>query len=498
MSKYNFYYDESEHSRKINYRTISADNYSDSFITAVVGWCSENEADLFKRYDVFEEKYSCRQSNGELKSTTIKQSQIKSGFASLNNDNICLMEDFLALFDEKIFVYYAVISKIEYIVNQIFVDYRNSLFVDMDAMKYSITKALVLYQPKGIMAGLYENTSELVTLLKSFFSAQIERDKTNELLKQKEIAQFRQILILLDNVSTIRTIDWNYDISFVGFKKYLAEKAIDNYTLTIDKEGENGNTAKAAKRVGLHAVAEADSLTSCGIRMADMLAGIISKMLKALHNALQYTSDEDHINKKILDKNWFMVNERQLTLYKKMYYVSVELNKSWYKTFAGIYSDDLSVLIAFLGFMNHFESTEAIKSNIDMQGEYFNAYACESLAEYYKQMRYKLPIDPIGNTSKGYFLNRQGAKVYFDINKQPQLEIKNGRLMCDVLAVGFSKGMVPLITITEGNEAKCYRIPMELSNWAIDLVGLANMGENLFPSRVVFSKTKDGCYADIL
>ena len=27
MSKYNFYYDESEHSRKINYKTVSAPNY---------------------------------------------------------------------------------------------------------------------------------------------------------------------------------------------------------------------------------------------------------------------------------------------------------------------------------------------------------------------------------------------------------------------------------------------------------------------------------------
>ena len=28
MSKYNFYYDESEHSRKINYQTVSASNLS--------------------------------------------------------------------------------------------------------------------------------------------------------------------------------------------------------------------------------------------------------------------------------------------------------------------------------------------------------------------------------------------------------------------------------------------------------------------------------------
>ena len=145
MGKFNFYYDESEHSRKINHKTITAENYSDSFIAVIVGWLSENQASLYERYGAFEEKYQHRQSDGELKSNTIKQSQLKSGFASLNNDNLSLLEDFLGLFDERIFVYYAVISKIEYIIRQLFEDYVNTFFVDMDAMKYSITKALVLY-----------------------------------------------------------------------------------------------------------------------------------------------------------------------------------------------------------------------------------------------------------------------------------------------------------------------------------------------------------------
>lgn len=499
MSKYNFYYDESEHSRKINHKTITAENYSDSFIVVIVGWLSENQANLYERYAVFEKKYKHRLSNGELKSTTIKQSQLKSGFASLNNDNISLLEDFLTLFDERTFVYYAVISKIEYIIRQLFEDYENSLFVDMDAMKYSITKALVVYQPSEIMAGLYENTGELIALLKTFFSAQIEMDKANEQLKQMEIEQFSQILMLLDDVSTIRTIDWNYEISLVGFKKYLTEKSIHTYSLTIDKEGENGNTAKAAERAGLCAVSEADSLTSCGIRMADMLAGVISKLLKALHSTLRYALPEEQINKKILGNSWFMVNEQQLALYKKLHHVAVELNKAWYKSFVGTYADDLIVLIAFLDFMNHFESVDEIKRNLNMQGEYFNAYACESLADYYKRMRNKLPIDTVENTTEEeFFLNRQGAKVYFDIAKQPLLDIKNGRIVCNVLSIGFYKNMIPMITIQEGSETKCYRIPMELSDWAMTIVGFANMGENLFPSKVVFSKTEDGCYADIL
>lgn len=505
MSKYSFYYDESEHSRKINHKTITAENYFDNFIAVVVGWLSDNKGVLYERYAAFESKYQHRQSNGELKSTTIKQSQLKSGFASLKDDTLSLLEDFLTLFDERILVYYAVTSKIEYIIHQLFKDYENSLFVDMDAMKYSITKAIVLYQPSEIMAGMYNHTGELIGLLKDFFTAQIEKDKANKTLKQKEIEQFSQILFLLDDVSTIKTIDWNYDIAFMGFRKFLDEKGIHDYSITIDKEGKNSNTAKAAERVGLCSVSEADSLTSCGIRMADMLAGIISKLLKAIHNALEYASPEEMINKKILDKSWFDVNERQLALYKKLNQVAIELNNAWYKLFSGTYSDDLIVFIALLGFMNHFKSVEDIKKGLDMQGEYFNAYCCKQLAENFEQMRngrqiLPLPIDAvIGNDlSNDFVINCRGAKVYFDIDRQPLLEIKNGHQTFDVLSVGLSKEMIPIVTIVEENEVKCYRIPRELSEWAMTLVSLANMGENVFPSQVVFSKTKDGYVADIL
>ena len=142
MSKYNFYYDESEHSRKISHKTITADNYFDSFIAVVVGWRSENQVSLYEKYAAFEKKYQHRQSNSELKSTTIKQNQLKSGFASLNNDTLSLLEDFLVLFNEETLIYYSVTSKIEYIIRQLFEDYKNSLFVDMDAMKYSITRRI--------------------------------------------------------------------------------------------------------------------------------------------------------------------------------------------------------------------------------------------------------------------------------------------------------------------------------------------------------------------
>jgi hypothetical protein len=498
MKKYSFFYDESEHSRKINLTTITAENYSDSFVAVVIGWLSEYEPNIKKEYETFEEKYIHRQSHGELKSSTIKQSQLKYGFASLNKDNISMVSDYFNLLDDNTFLYFAVISKIEFIVRQIFEGYQNGFFVDMDAMKYSITKVLTIYKPIEIISGMYETTGELIALLKSFFKSQIERDEVNKDLKKQEIEAFQQILLLLDDVSEIKAIDWNYKIAFDGFAKYLTENGIQNYSLTIDKEGNNNNTAKAAGIVGLSDVTESDSKSCFGIRMADMLAGIISKMIKTLNQALAYSSTEEQTNKKILDKNWFVLNDRQLMLYKKLHYIVVELNKTWYKVYAGNYSDGLIVFIALLNYINHFDSVEEINRDIDMQAEYFNSFCCDSLAEHFSRMRNKLPLDPVDRTDKDFFLNQRGAKVYFDITKQPILNVKNGTHIYDVLSVGFSKELIPMITMQKDQEIICCRIPDDLSDWAVTVVALANSGENFFPAKVAFTKNKDGYFADIL
>ena len=83
MSTYEFYYDESEHSRKINYNTVSATNYYDNFVTMIVGWSSEKE-EVLQRQASFEDKYADRKDrNGEIKSTMLHQKQFKYGFASL-------------------------------------------------------------------------------------------------------------------------------------------------------------------------------------------------------------------------------------------------------------------------------------------------------------------------------------------------------------------------------------------------------------------------------
>lgn len=306
----------------------------------------------------------------------------------------------------------------------------------------------------------------------------------------------------MDDISVIPELQWDYRMSFSGFTKYLQEEQIKNYALVLDKEGEQNEvsrTMQAACEMRLSNVTEENSKDSCGLRMADMMVGIISKLLKALCDELHYHSISEGTEKKLLNAKWFQLNETQLDLYKKLYKIICEWDNAWYKSYAGIYSDDLVCFIGLLGYMAHFENPEQfVNEKLEMQGEYFNGYVCQQLSDYFNRRRSKLQIDIVDKNDEEYFLNRRGAKVYFDITKQPILQIAEGSQMEMVLSVGMDKSGVPLITVSNENNPLCYRLPKELSDWALTAIGMANVGENLFPSQVVFTKENNRYFADIL
>lgn len=496
---YKFYYDESEHSRSIGFKTITADNFYDNFITVIVGWKAENEKAIQDRYCEFEQKYIDRHPNAELKSETIHPKQLHCGFASTTKGNIGFLYDYLSLFSDDVYIYIATFSKVEYIVNQLFREYKNSLLFDMDKMRYSIIKSLVIYKPRELVDAIYNSPENIVSVMKTFFKDRIEKNKCNPLLKEKETESFKNILLLLDDVNPIDCIEWDYQPPFVGFHRFLDENSISNYSLTVDREGEHQKTVLAAREVGLDNVDDEESFNHFGIRMADMLAGLLGKLMKSLCKAIHPTNP-DIVQKTILSDEWFNLSNAQLTLYKKLHHVVCELNNSWYKSFAGTYADDLVCLNALLNFMNHFDEVQEIQKDFKMQGEYFNACACDALSRDFCKKGVKLPITPIPreNIKTDFYLNQRGAKVYYDINKQPKLVIHNGNVKYKVLSVGFDKSKVPLVTVQEKGSAVCYRLPKQLLDWAFTVVSLANISENLFPSEVLFTKKNGKYFADIL
>jgi len=109
-----------------------------------------------------------------------------------------------------------------------------------------------------------------------------------------------------------------------------------------------------------------------------------------------------------------------------------------------------------------------------------------------------LPVEPISIREGEYFINKWGAKVFVDSEKQPRLIVENGQRECYVISAGFDRKGVPTITIKENGKYECYRIPGELSEWVQTLVGFVTMGEMILPSKVLFTKKDGRWYADLL
>lgn len=499
--KYHFFYDESEHSRKINLTTITGETYYDNFIAAIVGWRSDKESEIGERYAAFERKYGERKKKGEIKSDTFKASQFKYGLASFNKDNTAMMEDFLSVFDDNFHIYFFIASKIEYVILQLFKDYHNSLFINMDAVKYSIIKAILVYHPKEVICNIYNTPEKFLESLIAFFTERIEYNKRNMKLKKQENDAFENIVLLLRSTTVPKTLEWDYHMPFSGFDAYLKSERINNYSLIIDKEGKEGvksRTLMAAIDEGLINCSEMDSKDFFGLRIADMLAGTIGKMMKSLFRSLHIEENKTNVTKNLLDKRWFQLNDRQLQLYKKMYHVVVEINNNWNKICTGIYPDDFISFLALLEFMNHFNTVGEIKKDFEMQPEYCNTYMCDRLGKYFQQIRNSLPIEPVISEADDYFQNSRKAKVYFDISKQPILELKEGQNRFYILSVGISREGVPLVTIADKPENICYRLPKQLVEWALTAVGMSTMGEKIFPAEVIITKVGGKYFADIL
>lgn len=495
VKEFYFYYDEAQHSRVINKATFNADNYYDNFIVSIIGWEKSDNKGIVERYLAFEEKYSERKSGGEIKSTTLSTKHFKNGFASLSH-NTDFVYDYLDIFDDKMFIYISVISKVEYLVRQMFANYENNIFQNIDAMQYTIVKSIITYKPENVIKAFFDSPLNLVQELKRFYIERIEINKNNLSLKEQENKAFSQILILLGNINKDIRTSWNYNISLHGFTKYIKEKGIKNFTLFIDRESD-GKTLNAAKEVGVLNAEEVDSKESVGVRIADMFAGITSKLLIALKKALKYSKESEQLQKKLLNTSWFRINERQFQLYKKLAHIILRLNNAYYKSFGGVYSDDLISFVAFLGYIDSHKTLDEFNKKSELHGEYLNACILKSLHEHFKRTESKLPIDFVEDTGEGYYFNQRGAKTYFDESKQPMLNITKEGSTYEVLSIGFQKE-TPLVTIKEKDGTFCYKLPKELFEWAFHCVAFANIGMNSFPAKVCFKKRGKGYSANKL
>ena len=98
--EYNLYYDESEHSRKITNKTITASNFAVDFIASVVGIPTVND-DIECRYLDLEERYKDIYGVSELKSSIIKKAKYKYGLKSFKKNDLDLIKDIFSFVNKQ-------------------------------------------------------------------------------------------------------------------------------------------------------------------------------------------------------------------------------------------------------------------------------------------------------------------------------------------------------------------------------------------------------------
>lgn len=334
--------------------------------------------------------------------------------------------------------------------------------------------------------------------------ANIQR-KLNSGLEHKEVENqiLDEILVILSGYNKNFVIDWSYEIAFIGFKEYLKETNKKQVSLFIDKEG-YGKTLLAAKRIGFINAIEIDSKESPGIRISDMMTGIISKFIVSIEKDLQYDSTKQITSLIFLSSEWFDIDEKRFNLYKKLHHIVSAQNSAWYKTFSGNYSDSFIYFQCILNYFVSFKDLNELKSidNCKHQTN-LNNYALDQLHKRFDKMKLKLPIERVEKNEKEYYYNKKGAKTYFDFRKHKILHVfessknKNSSMVYKVLSVGFFGNMEqPCLTIDDKGTPVCYLLPMQLLDWTIYCVGIANMGEDLFPCLVEFGNHNGRQYAD--
>ncbi len=489
------YYDESEHSRMINQRTLESQNYYDNFIGSYIKVSDKNLLDFEKAYSSFEKKYEQRSGGGELKSTTIKNKQLKFGFASSNKDTLIFISDFLDVIkNTNTEVLVTLTSKIDYLANQILVNYKNSIMMDADAIRYTFAKSIDQYKPADVIEAIENQDDSLIEKLITFYEELIEKNKENLTLKEKENAAFEQLLVILFDVNTDIKLQWEYDTTFECVNKLMIPNQ-DTNLLVLDEEG-TGRSIESALRAGIKNVIEDNSMNLLGLRCADMMAGVITKLLKAIHNDINDFSYYEKMERKTLSANYFDLNQEQYQLYMKLARLSTGKKINLIAT--GFFKDSLLELETLLNYISSYTTFSEFQKKDKSEHEYlFDIALMNAIGRYLEMMHNKLPFTEV-DLSKEFFIGNSGQKIYKDINKHQYLDLTQEKQTYYVLNVGITNEGQPTITVKVNECIECFRLPNQMSDWVLTCIGFANAGNNLFPSNTLFTKINDEIFVDVL
>ncbi len=397
-----FYYDETFHNRKITmlpdgYPNIYDINDNDSFVFAILGEEKNKMGLVLREYEKIENlTKEDLKLEGELKSTTFKRSFFKNGFATM--DKNC-KKFYINLF--KLILKYDLkfqvgcISKTEYLVFQFAYALNLPSFIEEGIFIYSLTKFIERHRLYNLLKDLIKGETFFLERFKAslikLLCKVLEEIKDVE-REEKEVEAIKQLIqiLIISRVKENKFIckNWNYDIIAETIKLRINELDNKDVIVIIDEEP---LTYVAFLKNGVNAE-ECDSKKSLGIRMTDMFVGFVGRFIYNLKSDVQEINykrlsdikKKDFITKRLINNNWFNLNEEEFNLIKQ---IAEFFNRSTHwSSFTLQYMDDITTFFNFFHYIMQYKDYIEFCKNKDMHNEYFNSYTCEYLQSSYKNL----------------------------------------------------------------------------------------------------------------
>ncbi|WP_238917709.1 hypothetical protein [Clostridium sp. YIM B02555] len=407
--KWYFFYDEAFHDRKIdvtkdNKINIYTNDASDIYVGTFIGCKKETLKILYKNFSVFENKFIKKFGlNEELKGTTIKKKNFKYGIRSFNKDTIEFYEDYFDVLDNDLMFNIVMLSKTSYFISEFLKDIKSNIFFNRLSFRYSLIKFLYNYRCMNLLLELFQenkvinsyriNKNLLEILNKVIQKIDGIKKKGRELEALKDIKRILQKSELI--TYSKRQYLWNYNEVFDGFNLMLQSIDVkqEDVHLHIDREQK---TFEAAINNGKYfSIAQDNSKEVAAIRISDILSNFIGRIILAMEenlheieiNHIDDLNKIDYETKRLLDAEWFNLNERQFIMYKKIYSIFIPLmSKYKWITYGSIFFDYSTLFFCLIQYIGYNESYEQFNQTTpDMHSEYFNQYSCEVLNLRYNE-----------------------------------------------------------------------------------------------------------------
>lgn len=325
-----FYYDESMLSHVLSNNTIMANNFYNGFVTCIVGWKKSKEQDIFSKYSNLISSLK-QNSLDEVKSNYFKPKDFKYGFKSVSKYKTRFLSSFLDFVaSDDIFCQILVENKIVKLVSCLLEDYLSLSGLSYVAMVYSVSNLILNYKPKKVVQALTNNDKSLfLNEFLSFANQLLLRPDMDKYYMLSERFILEQLVYIFTNFNCFRSIPfeeffWDYDLPFSLLKKHIDSLNLDVGAIYIDGEYKNnGNEVydDACFNFDENIVHMMDSKLSYGIQIADMFAGILSKLFIALNCEVGYGRNIEDTYVRHLSQEWFNVTDSCLKNYNTLKYI---------------------------------------------------------------------------------------------------------------------------------------------------------------------------------